>query len=200
MKTVFKSNLQLAKMWATQTQYTGKGPSMFFKDQTLYSYGEHFELAKFVEAPNGQQVIFVNDNYYSMTTRKHLNISLSVIPDGFYCFVIPFERSFYSPGMHRYDYFKSDNLQSVVNRMKDKVASTLKSQSKARKSTFLFDDALRQIDQINLICSVFKLPLIEKEAILYYNEAKERVNKINNKPQIDANAMQINSLYEYFGG
>ena len=35
---------------------------------------------------------------------------------------------------------------------------------------------------------------------LYYNEAKERVNKINNKTQIDQNAMQINSLYEYFGG
>jgi len=181
MKTVFNSNLQLAKMWATQTQYTGKGPSMFFKDQTLYSYGEHFELAKFVEAPNGQQVIFVNDNYYSMTTRKHLAIALSVIPEGFYCFVIPFERYFYSPGMHRNDYFKTDNLPFTIKRMKDKVISTLKSQSKARKSTF-------------------QLPLIEKEAILYYNEAKERVNKINNKPQIDSNAMQINSLYEYFGG
>jgi hypothetical protein len=200
MKTVFNSNLQLAKMWATQTQYTGKGPSMFFKDQTLYSYGEHFELAKFVEAPNGQQVIFVNDNYYSMTTRKHLNIALSVIPKGFYCFVIPFERYFYGPGMHRNDYFKTDNLPFIINRMKDKVASILKKQSNAKKNTDYFNYAFGQIDQINLICHLFKLPLIEKEAILYYNEAKERVNKINNKTQIDQNAMQINSLYEYFGG
>ena len=199
MKTVFNSNFQLAKMWATQTQYTGKGPSMVFKDETLYSYGEHFELAKFVEAPNGQQVIFVNDNYYSITTRKHLIIALNVIPDGFYCFKIPFEISFTVPGMMRYDYFKND-IQAIVRRLKDKVASTFKSQSKARKSTFHLDDALRQIDQINLICHLFKLPLIEKEAILYYNEAKEMVNKINNKPQIDQNAMQINSLYEYFGG
>jgi len=199
MKTVFNSNLQLAKMWATQTQYTGKGPSMFFKDQTLYSYGEHYELAKFVEAPNGQQVIFVNDNFYSMTTRKHLIIVHNVIPEGFYFFCIPFEISFTVPGMMRYDYFKND-IPSIVRRLKDEVASILKTQSKAKKNTHHFDYALSQIDQINLICDLFKLPLIEKEAILYYNEAKERVNKINNKPQIDQNAMQINSLYEYFGG
>jgi hypothetical protein len=199
MKTVFNSNLQLAKMWAAQTQYAGKGPSMFFKDQTLYSYGEHYQLAKFIEAPNGQQVIFVNDNFYSMTTRKHLSISLSVIPEGFYCFKIPFEISFTVPGMMRYDYFKND-IQAIVRRLKDKVASTLKIQSKAKKNTYYFDFALSQIEQINLICDLFKLPLIEKEAILYYNEAKDRVNKINNKTQIDQNAMQINSLYEYFGG
>jgi len=200
MKTVFNSNLQLAKMWATQTQYTGKGPSMFFKDQTLYSYGEHFELAKFVDAPNGQQVIFVNDNFYSMTTRKHLRIALNVIPQGFYCFQIPFERSYYTYGMQRNDFFDIKYLQNVVNRMKDFAASMFKKQSKASKNTFNFKFAIEYIKEINNICDLFKLDQIEIEAVLYYKEAKAKYEKIKNKPEIDANAKQINSLYEYFVG
>lgn len=196
MKQSFQSNLQLAKTWAAQSQSFAKGPSMLFHFQTLYSYGEHFELAKFVKAPKGETVVFVNDNFYSMTTRKHLNIALRVIPKDVFCFTIPFSiSSVYS----RSDYFKVSDLQQVISRMKNKVASILKTQSKAIKNTTHFDHALRQIDQINLICNLFDLPLIDRESILYYKEAKYKVNKINGK-QIDKGAEMVNSLYDYFGG
>jgi hypothetical protein len=196
MKTVFSSNLQLAKTWAAQNQSFAKGPSMLFHFQTLYSYGEHFELAKFVKAPKGETVVFINDNFYSMTTRKHLGIALSVIPENVFYFKIPFSiSSIYS----RSDYFKISDLPNIIKVMKNKVVTTLKRQSLAKSKTFHFDDALRQIDQINMICKMFDLPLIDRETILYYNEAKERVNKINGR-QIDKGAEMVNSLYEYFGG
>jgi len=197
MKQSFQSNLQLAKTWAAQSQSFAKGPSMLFHFQTLYSYGEHFELAKFVKAPKGETVVFVNDNFYSMTTLKHLNIALSVIPNDVFCFTIPFSMG--HSGWQRTDYFKISDLQQVISRMKNKVASILKTQSKARKDKTHFDYALRQIDQINLICNLFDLPLIDRESILYYKEAKDKVNKINGK-QIDKGAEIINSLYDYFGG
>lgn len=196
MKTVFNSNLQLAKTWAAQNQSFAKGPSMLFHFQTLYSYGEHFELAKFVKAPKGETVIFVNNNFYSMTTRKHLNIALRAIPENVFCFDVPF---LINHIYNRSDYFKISDLYKIISLMKNKVASTLKRQSKAKSKTFHFDDALRQIEKINMICKMFDLSLIDRETILYYNEAKERVNKINGK-QIDKGAEMVNSLYEYFGG
>lgn len=197
MKTVFSSNLKLAKTWALQNQSFAKGPSMLFDFQTLYSYGEHYELAKFVKAPKGETVVFVNDNFYSMTTRKHLNIALSVIPKDVFCFTLPF--SIGHSGWQRTDYFKISDMQQIISIMKNKVASTLKRQSKAKSKTLHFDDALRQIDKINMICKMFDLPLIDRESILYYNQAKERVNKINGQ-QIDKGAEMVNSLYEYFRG
>ncbi len=196
MKKVFQSNLQLAKVWANQNQDFGKGPSMFFKYQTLYSYGEHFELAKFVQNPQRQPVIFINDNFYSMTTTKHRNIALRVIPENTIYFTVPFLITTY---YNRSDYFRISDLNEIIKLMKNKVASTLKRQSKAKSKTFHFDDALRQIEKINIICKMFDLPLIDRESILYYNEAKERVNKINGQ-QIDKGAEMVNSLYEYFGG
>ena len=199
MKKSFSSNLELAKVWAKQEQYEAKGPSMFFKNQTLFSYGEHYELATFTEAPNGQQVIFVNDNFYSSTTRKHLGIALRVIPEGVYSFTVPFERCFYAYCQQRNDFFKLSNLQSIINRLKDRVATTLKTQSKARKNTWHFHNALKQINQINQICDLFKLEKIEKESILYYSEANAKFNQIN-KAEIDKGALMIDSLYEYFGG
>ena len=196
MKTVFNSNLQLAKTWAAQNQSFAKGPSMLFHFQTLYSYGEHFELAKFIKTPKGEDVIFINDNFYSMTTRKHLGIALRVIPENVFHFTIPFSiSSIYS----RSDYFKISYLPEIIKVMKNKVATTLKRQSLAKSKTFHFDDALRQIDKINMICKMFDLPLIDREAILYYKEAKERVNTINSK-KMDKGAEMVNSLYEYFGG
>jgi len=196
MKTVFNSNLQLAKTWAAQNQSFAKGPSMLFHFQTLYSYGEHFELAKFVKAPKGENVIFINDNFYSMTTRKHLGIALRVIPDNVYHFTIPFTiSSIYS----RSDYFKISDLPQIIKVMKNKVETTLKRQSLAKSKTLHFDNALRQIDKINIICKMFDLPLIDREAILYYKEAKERVNTINSK-KMDKSAKMVNSLYDYFGG
>lgn len=196
MKTVFNSNVQLAKTWAEQNQSFAKGPSMLFHFQTLYSYGEHFELAKFVKAPKGENVVFINDNFYSMTTRKHFGIALRVIPDSVLHFTIPFTIS----GVYsRSDYFKISDLPQIIKVMKNKVATTLKRQSLAKSKTFHFDDALRQIDKINIICKMFDLPLIDRKDILYYKEAKQRLNTINSK-KMDKGAEMVNSLYEYFGG
>lgn len=197
MKQVFQSNVQLAKLWAAQTQFYGKGPSMFFRDQTIYSYGEHYELAKFVETPKGEKVIFINDNFYSVTTRKHRNIALSVIPENCYFFCVPFIMGHY--GWQRTDHFKISDLKDIISLMKNKVASILKKQSKAKSKIYHFTYALNYIDKINMICNLFDLPLIDRESILYYKEAKAKVNQINGK-QIDKGAEMVNSLYEYFGG
>ena len=46
---------------------------MFFAGPTIYSYGSHFPMASFHDAPNGEQLILLTTRGYSVTTAKHLS-------------------------------------------------------------------------------------------------------------------------------
>jgi len=67
MRTVFTSQ-QCVHVWAQQTQNEGRnsGRSIFFDGPSIYSYGRHFEMARFVG-----DVVLVNCRRYSVTTSKH---------------------------------------------------------------------------------------------------------------------------------
>lgn len=68
MKTVF-SNSELVHVGASQSQQEGRNSngSLFFEGATIYSYGRHFSIARFV-APG---VVLFNGSSYSNTTAKH---------------------------------------------------------------------------------------------------------------------------------
>lgn len=67
MKTVFTSQ-QCVHVWAQQTQREGRNSnrSIFFEGPSIYSYGRHFEMARFIDG-----VVLVNCARYSVTTSKH---------------------------------------------------------------------------------------------------------------------------------
>ena len=71
MKKVF-SNSECIHTFAQQTQSEGQnsGRSIFFKDKKVYSYGYHYLLGEFIDA----NTIVINDNGYSNSTSKHINI------------------------------------------------------------------------------------------------------------------------------
>ena len=70
MKTVF-NNQQLAHVWASQSQSSGRNASktMFFQGNTIYSYGYHYAMAKIYQTNKGK-IILVNEHQYSNTTGK----------------------------------------------------------------------------------------------------------------------------------
>lgn len=74
MKTVF-GNKELTHAWAHQTQEHGRNSngSLFFRDKVLFSYGEHFPLAKLY---NHGWVVH-NSRSYSNTTSKHRSLAYS---------------------------------------------------------------------------------------------------------------------------
>ena len=74
MKTIYSSNTELTETFNKQSQSFGKANSLFFEDNTLYSYGRHYPLALFIE-PN---TILINDTGYSVTTGKHIRIAKDV--------------------------------------------------------------------------------------------------------------------------
>lgn len=71
MQTVF-TNSMVAHVWAQQTQPYGKSGNgnFYFRDNMLFSYGEHFCVASFEQTRQGE-VILVNCNNYSISTCKH---------------------------------------------------------------------------------------------------------------------------------
>jgi len=68
MRTVF-NNSEVAHVWASQQQASGKSGNIFFEGVSIYSYGYHFEMARFVRP----DVVFLTTRGYSNTTAKHLS-------------------------------------------------------------------------------------------------------------------------------
>ena len=74
MRNVFTSS-ELAHKWANQHQNSGRNQngSMYFHGPTIYSYGQHFPIAKHVRNEKGERAILFTERSYSNTTAKHMN-------------------------------------------------------------------------------------------------------------------------------
>jgi hypothetical protein len=72
MKTVF-NNSMVCHVWANQSQEHGRNSnnSLYFENDTIYSYGRHFPIAKIVDDYFGQPTVLFNQANYSNTTAKH---------------------------------------------------------------------------------------------------------------------------------
>lgn len=68
MKTVF-SNYELAHVWASQSQETGRNSknSMYFNGNTIYSYGSHYAMGAIY---NNCSVVLLNEYSYSSSTAQ----------------------------------------------------------------------------------------------------------------------------------
>lgn len=78
MKNVFSNNHEICHVFAQRSQDSGKGGSIFFEKDTIYSYGYHFPMAKFIETKKGLRVLFTTKTY-SVTTAKHLSIAYGAL-------------------------------------------------------------------------------------------------------------------------
>lgn len=72
------NNRQVAHVWAQQTKQSGKGSSFYFEGATIYSYGPHFPIARFVECKGRKAVLFTTRSH-SNSTAKHLNYTHSAL-------------------------------------------------------------------------------------------------------------------------
>lgn len=77
MRTVVSSR-EVAHLWAHQAQDEARnsGGTLYFRGDTIYSYGSHFPIARRVRAG---LVLFTTDSY-SVTTAKHISYVRQAIP------------------------------------------------------------------------------------------------------------------------
>lgn len=163
MRTVFQSNDQLANVFATQTQYTGRTNSMFFERETAFSYGRHYIAAKFINADNGEKVCFINKNSYSNTTLRHCQKLWNAIPDG----IKTFRFSFGS----RLD---REILPELIEKEKKELEILLSKQLAARNNWHYFLQAELILWKIQDVSKLFNLSEIKCEHFKDYGKAFSR--------------------------
>ena len=155
MKKVFSSHASLSHAWANQTHEIGKASAMFFEGPVIYSYGYHYEIARLIDAPNGQKVCFINSNGYSNSTAKHTNHVWGAIPKNIKIYNVPFVRS---GGYYQKDNNISiDKLPTVIENMALICKNLCFDQIKARSSTVYFSQADTLYSNILEICILFNL-------------------------------------------
>lgn len=71
-KQVFSSNSQVAHIWAQQTQSMGRSKSVFFENESIYSYGRHYKAAR-IHVLKSKRFALINNHRYSNTTGRHLS-------------------------------------------------------------------------------------------------------------------------------
>lgn len=158
MKKVFSSNSQLAHVWANQLQSEGRASSMFFYGPVIYSYGHHYEIARFLETDNGQKVCFVNANGYSNSTAKHTAHVWAAIPDGIPTFKVPFATgSTYS--YNRVHHIDVQSLPGIIAAMLVECKNLCHDQIKARTNFYSFSQAAGRYETIVEICQLFNLEI-----------------------------------------
>jgi hypothetical protein len=158
MKKVFSSNSQLAHVWANQLQPEGRASSMFFYGPVIYSYGHHYEIARFLETANGQKVCFVNANGYSNSTAKHTGHVWNAIPDGIRTYKVPFATgSTYS--YNRVHHIDVQSLPGIISAMLVECKNLCHDQIKARTNFYSFSQAAGRYETIVEICQLFDLEI-----------------------------------------
>ena len=70
MKQVLSNHHEVCHVWAQQKQDEGRASRIFFEDKSIYSYGRHFEMARFIDA----NTVFITTRGHSVSTAKHLSL------------------------------------------------------------------------------------------------------------------------------
>ena len=76
MKTVLANHQEVCHFWANKIQFGGKSGNMFFRDNTIFSYGEHFPIARH----DGLNTVLFTTKGYSPSTSKHVAYTRQAIP------------------------------------------------------------------------------------------------------------------------
>jgi len=79
----------IAHLWAHQTQSSARNArnNFYFRDDTIYSYGVHFPIARHI-VHHGKRAILFTSSTYSVTTAGHISHTRRAIPHEFPCFYV----------------------------------------------------------------------------------------------------------------
>lgn len=80
-KKVFTDYGEVARLWARKSQHEAeyRGGKMYFRGDTIYSYGSHFEIAKHVQNSTGENAVLFTTSTYSNTTRDQCAVVLGAV-------------------------------------------------------------------------------------------------------------------------
>lgn len=74
------NNRQVAHVWAQQNGRDARGSNFYSAGVSIYSYGAHFEIARFVERRGARAVLFTTRGY-SVSTSRHMSYARNALHD-----------------------------------------------------------------------------------------------------------------------
>lgn len=178
-------NRELCHIWAHKGQEEGYGSNTFFKGDSIYSYGRHFEMGRHVTR-KGQSVILVTTRGYSNTTARHLSFLRQAVHSlGVFIFNVPLEDGVNSPGK----WFNSYKTRIAENLKKAKTATTYR-QSILENVESLVTEGNRLAEFYGLE-SRLSLPenfnaMMAEAHILHQKAAKRRADRNEERNRLDA--------------
>lgn len=177
MRIALKNNSEVAHIWAQQKQKEGRAGHLFFEDKSIYSYGRHFEIARFVE----DDTVLFTTRRYSNTTAKHKNQVRRAISH---------KDVFYVPCFDNHN----ENISYYLRRAKESKAKALKAISYGRwyceDVKKYLHDGLQYIGHFKvdkaLKKEVIKLAGLSEKDRFFSNEEKETLErrKLSNEKRL----------------
>lgn len=87
------NNSMVAHLWANEMKEFANGSNFYFEDESIYSYGSHFEVGRIVWNKRGEKAYLINDIYRSSSTSKHQCCVRDAIPTGSKVFSVGYNMS-----------------------------------------------------------------------------------------------------------
>lgn len=147
MRRVFSSNSEVCHVWAQQKQAAGRSGNIFFEGVSIYSYGRHFEMARFVDA----ETVFITSRGYSVSTAKHLSLVRGAVR----------HKTVYRVPQFTYH---PDNVRYFIGQAK----ASYDEAKRARKYvTSRMDEAKRYVEQARQYMTQFKVEVPAEQCDLW---------------------------------
>jgi hypothetical protein len=164
VRHVFSSG-EIPHLWFHKTQDSAKNSngSFFFENDTIYSYGSHFPIARHVQSQSGKRsAVLFTTKTYSISTSSHCSAVRTAIPEGTQVFNVPHvftEGRYISEEQGRYASNEhANNLKDYADRVSTALAKCVRArQSYSKQSEHRLAIELRE--EAREYAKFFRLPM-----------------------------------------
>lgn len=155
-KQVYASG-EIPHLWFHKTQASARNAkqSLYFENETIFSYGGHFPIAMHVTNESGKCAVLFTTRTHSITTSGHCSAVLSAIPDSTLIFHVPVVRV--SDKWGRIDDEHITNLADYVTRINEDITSSARARS-AWKKECRHVDAVKLVTEAKAYAKFFGMP------------------------------------------
>lgn len=167
-KHVFSTD-EIPHLWFHKAQSSARNPhgNLYFENETIYSYGSHFPIARHVTSAargmKGKMAVLFTTDGHSVTTSRHISMVQQAIPDG---------TVFHIPDVITHSYHE-DNQASYIKRIDTHILTSARARLSWKKE-YEHNAAVE----------------LRNEAILYAKFFGLRKPKIAEVPALDSDALK----------
>lgn len=146
-KHVFDTS-EIPHLWAHKTQADARNAqgNLYFTDDTIYSYGSHFPIAKHVTNGKGSAILMTTRTY-SSTTTGHCSAVRGAIPASMQVFHVPY----------LYGDLKA-NVADYIKRIESAIVTSARARSSWRKESS-HGEAVTLLTEVKAYATFFKVKL-----------------------------------------